>query len=530
MLSLHGKIYHIEYAENMYFMQSIKDFIIKYKYFIVICFILTCGIFCRIGVYIKDDILWFDEVQLAYNITENSGFFWAFSHLQNYQVAPALFLIGVKFLTLIFRESEHVLRFIPFIAGVFSVPVFYILSKQILSKKRSIIFANFLFAINFILIYYSSVFKQYSLDVLIFMLVLMYSAKIDVKNLKNIDILKYSVIFTVFFLICQPSVFILFGFILYHFLKTIKNKYPYKEKISAFLEDFKFCLIPVIPFMLALFYKYSMPYDFKNYMEEYWQYGFLSLTNIAFIIKENLEFFCYQSKYLFILAPFIIIGFFICLFKKSRINRILILALFGASLASMLHAYPLVGRVAVYLMPLFIIFIAQCLDIKIVNNKIDKITSYIIILLSLILLFLYQTGIICKKGSKILYNSSEAPVINAILKENFDRENHILILPTFCKLMYDYYSKQTGFFAKNTMGAYTYNMGRFLDDLNRMEKGKVYWVYLIHNLDKNELESQKTMIESWLNTKVKTEGKNKVFSNKAQFGLCSFLYLVIIKP
>ena len=83
-------------------------------------------------------------------------------------MAPPLFLACVKFLISVFGKSDIVFRFLPFLSSILSVFVFYKLSKTFLKSKAAIILANFLFAVNFSLIFYGSEFKQYSTDVLVF--------------------------------------------------------------------------------------------------------------------------------------------------------------------------------------------------------------------------------------------------------------------------------------------------------------------------------------------------------------------------
>ena len=124
----------------------------------------------------------------------------------------------------VFGENEFSFRLIPFIAGIFSIFVFYYLSKIVLKTKPAIILANFLFSINFLLIRYTSEFKQYGTDILIFMLVLIWLSKAP--KLQNPDfktILKYSLLFLILFLTSQPVIFLLFGFILYNALSCIKQ-------------------------------------------------------------------------------------------------------------------------------------------------------------------------------------------------------------------------------------------------------------------------------------------------------------------
>lgn len=325
------------------FAGKIFGFFKKHWFYIVLLIIFTVGISYRLEAYIFGDWLGFDEAQLACNFLNHKGFLWVFRPLDNIQVAPPIFLLGTKVLTLFFGSGEYTLKFIPFLASVLSVFVFYFLSKKFLKSPAAIIIANSLFATNFIIVNYAAVFKQYSLDVLVFMAVLLWVSNLKSNNFTLKKCAVYGILFTIFFFVSQPVVFILFGFVLYNF-KRIK--------------DFKFWLIPLIPLSFVLLYKFSMPKDLNVYMDDYWQLGFVAFGHITDLIRENIIFFLIGGKHLLPFVPLVFIGALISVFRAFRvqnelfkINCILLLSLFGAILASALRLYPLLGRTIVYLFP-----------------------------------------------------------------------------------------------------------------------------------------------------------------------------------
>ncbi len=499
---------------------KVLKFFQKYWYYAIICFIITIGIFYRAEIYLIDKLIGFDEAQLIYNFTENPGFLWVFHPLQNLQISPPLFLIAVKLLTKIFGYSEYVFSFIPFISSIVSIFVFYILSKQFLAKKRSIILANFLFMINFILLLYSFTFKQYGLDVTVFMIILMYSARINIEKLDWVTILKYGFIFTVLFFISQPTIFILFGFICYAFLNTsIKHSFSKRVLIDT-LKNYKFIFIAFIPLVFVLLYKFSMPSNLSDFMNDYWQIGFISIKNLPLLLKENLNFFTYQAKYLFWLIPFMLIGFLISIFRKTRINQILMFSILGAVLASILHLYPLLVRVIAYFIPFMIIFISRCFDIKILNTKVDKALSFLVIFLVFIVSGLFLARVIFKNNMRIFYAANESKTINTILFENFDKKNDILILPASSKTLYHYYSKRHNFYTGNIYEVNSYNKKAFIDGLNKIEKNKTYWIYLISD---DIRIRQEPFIRKWLN---ELKISKKAYAFKTKLGKNSILYLI----
>ncbi len=161
------------------------DFLKKYWYHILIFAIIICAIVFRVeALRIRES--WWDEAALAYNFVENEGILWTFKPLAHFQMAPPLFLILTKFVTSIFQGTEWSYRIIPFLSSIISIPVFYILSTKFLTQKRAVIFANFLYAVNFALIRWATEFKQYSGDILIFMLVFLWLNNFDKKELQGL--------------------------------------------------------------------------------------------------------------------------------------------------------------------------------------------------------------------------------------------------------------------------------------------------------------------------------------------------------
>ncbi|MFQ8626627.1 MAG: hypothetical protein ACLSA2_09340 [Candidatus Gastranaerophilaceae bacterium] len=130
--------------------------------------------------------------------------------LEHYQCAPPIFMSLSKLLTYIFGLHENILRIIPLFAGILSLPAFYFLSKDFLKSKWLILIVNFLFAVNYQLIYYSQEFKQYSSDVLISILTLYYLAKIDIVNLKTKQVIIFGILISLLPLMAFPTAFIIF--------------------------------------------------------------------------------------------------------------------------------------------------------------------------------------------------------------------------------------------------------------------------------------------------------------------------------
>ena len=151
----------------------------SYKFILVIIFALA--IYLRIDAYLINNSFFTDEILLAQNIFERN-YLGLFLPLNYFQSAPYLFLALSKFVSN-FGINELCFRFIPFLSSLISVYLFYLLSKEIFQTRLARAAALFTFGISYQLLFYAQVFKQYSSDVCISILILLISSKVLKKEL-----------------------------------------------------------------------------------------------------------------------------------------------------------------------------------------------------------------------------------------------------------------------------------------------------------------------------------------------------------
>ena len=134
---------------------------------IITIIIIIYAFTVRLYQYVGNRELWTDEL-LLFQAIHNKDYL-DLSILGNNQVAPILFIYLTKLLLEIsflidFFELNLILRFLPFIASLISVLLFYKICQKFFCNQV-LIFGIFIFATSPNLIYYSQEFKQYSLDV-----------------------------------------------------------------------------------------------------------------------------------------------------------------------------------------------------------------------------------------------------------------------------------------------------------------------------------------------------------------------------
>ena len=335
----------------------------KKWYLLVIAGIFILGISLRIMVFLYNRPLWLDECQLALSILERN-IFGFFSALEFFQSAPPLFMMTLKLFSKVFGIKEFALRLFPLLCGLIAIPVFYKFSKMFLIRKWSVVLASFLFAVNCELIYYSEEVKQYSSDVLFFMLTFLALNKLSLKNLSIPKIILYSVGISILPLFSIPTCFLIGGWFV---RELISSKFKCIKKIIIFL-------IPVV-IVNILYYIYVINPQYSlliNRFEQFWSQGFINfdLLNNFDILKQNIIFFFSSEDFTLLKIGLLMLGlYFVFRRIKSLRNILLITSFIFMCMASYFHIYPLSQRVALYTLPLLIVFIIKPFDYLSVKKK-----------------------------------------------------------------------------------------------------------------------------------------------------------------
>ena len=124
------------------------------------------GIVLRLRAYLSGRSLWLDESSLALGFVDVGLTELLLNPLPNFQSAPPGFLLLTYLSISVFGLSEFSFRAVPLIASVLSVVIVFFIAKKYLQNFLARAFLIGAFAVSPVLIYYSSEFKQYSVDVL----------------------------------------------------------------------------------------------------------------------------------------------------------------------------------------------------------------------------------------------------------------------------------------------------------------------------------------------------------------------------
>lgn len=142
---------------------------------ILLVSIIFLGIIVRIKQYGAERSLWLDELFFVVNFLERDwmGIMQLPLDYSSSHVAPPGFMLLVFALVKVAGLTEPVLRFLPLVFGIGALFVFERLIRNVLSPTARPI-ALFFFAVSDSLVFYSAEFKQYSCDVFIVLLFLLW--------------------------------------------------------------------------------------------------------------------------------------------------------------------------------------------------------------------------------------------------------------------------------------------------------------------------------------------------------------------
>lgn len=128
---------------------------------LVICAFVVGAAFCVIAVMHKRS-LWVDEAMLALNVATRS-FGELTRPLDQLQMAPVLFLWSQRAAIAIGGVTEHMLRLVPLLCGIATLPLMFLVARRIVSRFAAAL-AVCVLAVSPMVIYYSGEAKPYAGD------------------------------------------------------------------------------------------------------------------------------------------------------------------------------------------------------------------------------------------------------------------------------------------------------------------------------------------------------------------------------
>ena len=437
------------------------------RWFVVL--IILIGIAARMRVYLSNRSLWGDEAALALVIIKN-GYLDLLKPFG--QAAPPLFLLTVKFLTEIFGNSEYVLRLIPLSASIISLFLFWYLSNKLLDKYMVPIAVGLL-SFGGSAIYYSDEFKQYSVDLMVTIIILIFVFNVYKNNFNLKSNLFFGTAGSIVVWFSHPSIFVLSAVTLSLFISVIiKEKFKSIKKLFYIVYAF---LIWGLSFLLGWLFIVRATAHSGFYA--FWGFAFapMPILSINDLLWYRNSIFATINIPISIHFPgiviFLLFAGFIGFFKKK--DKLLffstLLTFIFLLAASMLKAYPIWQRLILFTLPIFYILIARGLEE--LSAKINK-KNVIIIILLVLLIFIQPIGSTARTFFQPKLRTETRPLVEHILNNKSDGD-----------IVYVYFTNQYPFlyYAGDEKIEYIIgvdNRDKFIDELESLAgKGRVWFIF-----------------------------------------------------
>lgn len=415
--------------------------------------------------------LWLDEAKLAYSIVDRD-FLELLKPLDSGQMAPILYLWCTKLFVLIFGSNDLALRVFPFLMSLLSIVLLTKLSVLLIKDKTITLVVLLLFCLCPSVIYYSSEVKQYSTDIMVFLL-LLYAYFKTYKSVKS-QLIILSLVGVLAVALSNVSIIAFFILGLYTLIFKL-------EKLKQLVFPFTVWLIA-----FALYYfAFLNNHPSKDLMQNYWEFAFMPLnplsidfwlwhkTNTTLVFTQLLKFPPQLYVYCIIIAVY---GFGVFNLIKSKNYKLLYLVLVPVLVHLILSAfglYPFYVRIILYQIPLYLITIAFGLSflVKQLNRIVAKKIA--------VLCFLFPVAIYTFINVvKMPYLKEHIKPVYSFVNANIKPEHKVYVFSGNVDV-FDYYKKIEYINFNNSIvlgEAHHYDYTGHHSQLNTL-KGKVWFVF-----------------------------------------------------
>lgn len=321
----------------------------------------AAGIALRLWQYAGGASMWGDELAVARNVVDRPLGRLLFEPLDYDQIAPPGFLLAEKLAVSALGPSDYALRLFPFLCGVAAVLLFRRVAENLLLPGAAAL-ALALFALGIPFISYGAQVKQYSSDAAVGVLLFLLALKLrDAASTRYRLVIGAAGAVAAFF--SHAAVLVLAG------LGAGLAAGALMDRDWRLLR----LLLPTVVLWAvgstaaAAEGLYNVSAETRMYVERFWRAGFMPLpprsaSEGLWIWQQLNEVFGRQGLRYPWPAAYVglaVVGV-VSIWRRRREVALLLLAPVVATLAaSAVHLYPFRGRLIVFLLPLFLLAVAE---------------------------------------------------------------------------------------------------------------------------------------------------------------------------
>ncbi|MGA9379700.1 MAG: glycosyltransferase family 39 protein [Phormidium sp.] len=412
---------------------------LKYSALLIIIF----GILIRVAQYLSNRALWGDEASLALNIV-NRSYLELLQPLDRNQAAPPGFLWSEKLFTQLLGNNEYSLRLFPLISGIVSLIAVYKLGKWA-GSAIALPMALILFACLRYTLYYATEVKQYSSDVMISLLLCLLLIPLREQMLNIRRVLLIGIWGGVAIWFSHPVIFVLAGIESANLILTSAQ-----QRKAILINRLPAYFIWLISFGFMYFLTIARVME-NNSLQSAWGDEYpKTVFDVMWLLDSFGRFFYRPLGFSTIFDGIAILAFVIgCgFFIKNKPSKFLILMfpVFVTLAASYLHKYPFRGRLILFLVPFFILVIAEGIAFLITKFNHSKRHKYFVIT-GITLACLLIVPSLVRAGTFVFYPETKheiRPVIEYI-KTHQKSEDGIYIGDGGPADQFEYYAGKYGY-------------------------------------------------------------------------------------
>ncbi len=451
--------------------------------------IITLGVLLRIIQYGYNCSLSIDEASLALNIIDRT-YAEIFNPLDYNQGSPIGFLIILKWLTLTFNSGELILRLLSLVCGILSIFLFKILAEKILAGK-CVPVALGLFAISNTLIFYSAQVKQYTVDVMIAIILCLMANRLRANKDSLVFIIVFGMVGAVATWFSHPSVFVLGGIgIRLAYFKIIKKNEHREYKLIV-------CYVLWLLGFISVYVVSLKNLGNHSFLLHYWSDSFMPIppTSVEDVKWYITYFFKLFKKTLgFSLKGVCGLTFMLGCYSMFRRRRHqlcdLTLPILLVLFASALQQYPFYGRLLLFITPMLILLIAEGVN-YIWDSTTDK---PVIVCVIVTLLFLHPVFYAGKYLVKPRYEEEIKPVMKYI--QNHRNSNDAIYLYYRSEIAFTYYADRYGMNKQDCIVgvASKYDWNGYKRDLEKLRGHTRVWLLFSHIYNWEDIDDERLFI------------------------------------
>jgi hypothetical protein len=461
--------------------------------------IISIGILLRFLQYLANHSLWIDESRLALNIV-NKSFSELLEPLELMQMAPFGFLFVEKLLVQSFGNTEYILRLFPLICAIISIFLFFKIANHTV-KKEAVVFALGLLALSKYLISYSAQVKQYSTDVTVALALYLVVIYLESKKLDLVHILLLGIVGAIAVWFSHPSAFILAGIGLSLASLTLtKREWKTLGKLLIIFAAW------LISFAVAYFAMRQGANDRGvdasaqlYWMKVGWHWAFApfppSMQDAWWFVKAFFN--LLENPIGLPLSGIATLAFIIgCVSMFSRNKKwffMLLSPVLITLMVSGLRLYPFTGRFLLFLVPSFLLFIAE--GAEYIRNKTNRVSPLIGFVVVVLLFFHPALAASYKIVTRTTYTPEVTEDIKPVMRyvQQNRKDGDTFYLYYGAEYAFKYYSEHFGFDNEDLIVGVDsrYKWQNYVKDMNNLRGNRRVWFLFSHVSKKRGVDEEK---------------------------------------